>query len=188
MPDFDTRRPQDEGQGGDAATRDRVASIANKVRTLLMANKLRAVSVGGVLLVVAAAVPLWLLTHSASTHSASEASDLPADPMVCKAPTLAAVDRQTICVSGFVVPRDWGWDAELCDAEHLEKTGECTPPDGPHVTCEGATWYQNAECDPPGSSPDGILRCIAPTREVVSRTDHCWDQQWIEEMSGDLEG
>ena len=57
MPDFDTRRPQDEGQGGDAATRDRVASIANKVRTLLMANKLRAVSVGGVLLVVAAAVP-----------------------------------------------------------------------------------------------------------------------------------
>src|SRR5215218_2891923 len=128
MPDFDTRRLQEEGQD-DVVPVDRAASIANKVRTLLMANKLRAVLVGGVLLVVAAAIPLWLLTHpSSETHSSSES--------------------------------------------------------GPYVTCEGSTWVENAECVPPGSSPDGIVRCKAPTREAVTRTGHCRGEQWIEDYQG----
>jgi hypothetical protein len=120
MPDFDTRRPPEEGPDG-AATRAPVASIANKVRTLLMANKLRAVLVGGVLLVVAAAAPLWLLPHLSSAT---------------------------------------------------------------HVTCEGSNWWEHAECVPPGSSPggsspDGIVRCLALTREAVTRSGSCRDEQWI---------
>lgn len=121
MPDFDTRQPQEEGQD-DVVPVDRAASIANKVRTLLMANKLRAVLVGGVLLVVAA-VPLWLLPHLSSAT---------------------------------------------------------------HVTCEGSTWYENAECVPPGpgSSPDGIVRCIALTREAVTELGSCRGEQWIEPYLG----
>ena len=47
MPDFYTRRPQVEGQDG-AATRGRVASIANKVRTMLAEDLFRTslISVG----------------------------------------------------------------------------------------------------------------------------------------------
>jgi hypothetical protein len=103
MPDFDTRRPQEEGPG-DAAARAPVASIATRVRTLLMANKLRAVLASGVLLVVAAVVPLWLVTHpsseasddpvdrphSVTTHPSSGASDDPVDrphSVTCDGPT-----------------------------------------------------------------------------------------------------
>ena len=53
MPDFGTRRPQEERQEDGAATRDREAAIANKVRTLLMASKLRAGLMGRVLFIVA---------------------------------------------------------------------------------------------------------------------------------------
>ena len=182
MPDFNTRTPEEAGQDG-AVTRGRVASIANKVRTLLVANKLRAVLVmGGVVLVVAAAVPLWLLTHS-STEASDQPADWPysvaCDPghlkktgecvaptagsMVCKARSMAAVNRQTRCVTGVVGPY------------MVDKNS---------VTCEGSTWTEEAECVPPGSSPDGIVRCRAPTREAVTRTERCRDEEWIKPYLG----
>jgi hypothetical protein len=65
MPDFDTRQPQEAGQeDGAATTKGRVASIATKAGTLLMANKLwvACVLVGVIVLVELAAGALWLLS------------------------------------------------------------------------------------------------------------------------------
>jgi hypothetical protein len=55
---------------------------------------------------------------------------------------------------------------------------------GPYVTCEGSTWIEEAECYPPGSSPNGIVRCLAPTTEAVTRSGRCRDEQWIEQYLG----
>jgi Tol biopolymer transport system component len=68
MPDFDTRTPQEAGQeDGAATTRGRVASIATKARTLLMANKLRAVLVGRILLIVATSMVVLLFLLGGGT-------------------------------------------------------------------------------------------------------------------------
>jgi hypothetical protein len=58
-----------------------------------------------------------------------------------------------------------------------------------HVTCEGSIWWEHAECVPPGSSPggsspDGIVRCLALTREAVTRSGSCQGAQWIEPYLG----
>ena len=66
MPDFDPPTPQEAGQEDGAATTEaRVGSIATKVGTLLMANKLwvACALVGVIVLVEVAAVALWLLNH-----------------------------------------------------------------------------------------------------------------------------
>jgi hypothetical protein len=134
MPDFNTRTPEEAGQDS-AVTRGRGASIINKVRTSLMANKLRALLVaGGVLLVVVVSVSLGL-------H-----------------------DR---------------FSSEPSDHDQPSMGGRIN-----YVTCEGSTWSENAECVPPGSRPDGIVRCRAPTREVVTRTGRCRGGEWIEPYQG----
>jgi WD40-like Beta Propeller Repeat len=62
MPDFDTRRPQRLN----VPNKPRIAFIATKLRPALMANRLRALLIGGGVLLFAAAVPVGLLIYSSS--------------------------------------------------------------------------------------------------------------------------
>src|SRR3712207_2612065 len=70
MPDFDTRRPQ--GQNVPNEPR-RIGLVANKLRSALMASRLRALLIGGGLLLFVVAVPVGLLTYAFS-HQENDGS------------------------------------------------------------------------------------------------------------------
>jgi hypothetical protein len=122
----------------------------------LMANRLwwaACVLVGVIVLVEVAAVALWLLNH----YPASRATTT----------TVPRVER----------PQPLSREA-LSPLIPLSLS----------VTCEGSIWWEHAECVDPGSglggsSPEGIVRCLALTREAVTRSG-CRDAQWIEPYLG----
>jgi dipeptidyl aminopeptidase/acylaminoacyl peptidase len=62
MPDFDTRRPQDQN----VPNEPRNGLVANKLRTALMATRLRTLLMGGGSLLFVVAVPVGLLIYSPS--------------------------------------------------------------------------------------------------------------------------
>jgi len=80
MPDFDTRKPQGSDEPNSpriqsianrlssllTASKPRLLSMASTVRDSLIANRLRSLLIGGVLLFVIAAVPVGLLLYSVS--------------------------------------------------------------------------------------------------------------------------
>jgi Tol biopolymer transport system component len=62
MPDFDTRRPQEQ----DVPNEPGIGLVAHKLRTALMATRLRVLLIGGGILLFVAAVPVVLLIYSPS--------------------------------------------------------------------------------------------------------------------------
>jgi hypothetical protein len=85
MPDFDTRRPQEQS----APNEPRIGLVANKLRTALMATRLRALLMGGGILLFVVAVRVGLLIYSpswlgaqdrgSSQDSSQQTSDEPTD-------------------------------------------------------------------------------------------------------------
>src|SRR5215211_2373485 len=66
MPDFDTRKPQEPNE----PSRHRIALIADKLRSSLMANRLRALLIGGGILLAVVAVGVGLLLYGAVSTGA----------------------------------------------------------------------------------------------------------------------
>jgi hypothetical protein len=62
MPDFDTRRPQEQN----VPNEPRIGLVANKLRTAFMATRLRALLIGGGILLFVVALPVGLLIYSPS--------------------------------------------------------------------------------------------------------------------------
>ena len=88
MPDFDTRRPQEQNVPNEPG----IGMVANKLRSALMASRLRALLMGGGILLFVVALPVGLLIYSPSwlgaqdkgssqreVGSSQQTSDEPAD-------------------------------------------------------------------------------------------------------------
>ncbi len=72
MPDFDTRRPQEQN----VPNEPRIGLIANKLRSAFVATRLRVFLIGGgILLFVAVAVPVGLLIYSPTFQNSSVAAN-----------------------------------------------------------------------------------------------------------------
>jgi Tol biopolymer transport system component len=68
MPDFDTRRPQEQNVPNEPG----IGMVANKLRSALMATRLRALLMGGGILLFVVALPVGLLIYSPSWLGAQD--------------------------------------------------------------------------------------------------------------------
>ena len=68
MPDFDTRRPQEQNVPNEPG----IGMVANKLRSALMASRLRALLMGGGILLFVVALPVGVLIYSPSWLGAQD--------------------------------------------------------------------------------------------------------------------
>src|SRR5215210_641094 len=118
MPDFDTRKPQEQN----APNEPRTGLVVNKLRTTLLASRLRTLLIGGGIRLFVVAVPVGLLIYSLSNHADPRFDSLSnhADPW-----SACAADRgsQQPFVLSYAADI-WTMDIDGSNRQQLTATGE----------------------------------------------------------------
>ena len=147
MLDFDTRNPHEPNE-------------PNRLRFPLMANKLRALLIGGgILLFVVAAVPVGLLIYSSSGPSNRQQAVKTREEDVEVAGTVTC-ERWMLGKTGTCYAPSEGDTAEVCQAESRYEVDDETP-------CSPAgDWAADGPCEAFGGTlqrdANGTRTCVVP--------------------------